>query len=284
MGYNNQMKYCYHNGSIKSLDKASINIYDIGFLRGYAVFDYIKAYHGVPFLLPEHLRRLDHSAKRFGMKVPLSQKKIAEIIDVLIKKNKEGMCAIRIVLSGGVGHGLDWDKKNPTFVILTEPLGIISENVYKKGASLITLPLDRFAPDTKHTNYSFAVANQSKRKKAGAIEILYTLDGYIREASTSNVFIVKNNKLITTENSILHGITRNLIFSLARREFDVSQCNITLKELYAADECFITATNKEVLPIVKVDGKVIGKGAVGPVTKRVATLFEESVRKIIKKN
>lgn len=271
------MEYCYLNGKIIKTKDAVIDIYDIGFLRGYAVFDYIKAYNGVPFLLPEHLDRLHHSAKRFGMKVPLSHKKITDIVNTLIKKNKAGTCAIRIVLTGGRARGLEGDKKNPTFAVLIESALPLPENLYNKGATLITAEFNRTPWDAKHTNYSFAVSEQDRRKKEKAIEILYTWKGEAKEATTSNVFMVKKGKVVTPKQGVLFGITRNYVISLAKKEWKVEERKITLKELLGADECFITATNKEVLPIVKINGTIIGNGTVGPVTKRIAELFASTI-------
>ncbi len=271
------MEYCYLNGKVIKTKDAKIDIYDIGFLRGYAVFDYIKAYDGKPFLLPEHLDRLDHSAERFGMKVPLSHKKITEIVGILIKKNKAGTCAIRIMLTGGKAAGLEGDKNNPTFAVLIEPALPLPESLYKKGGALITAEFNRSPWDAKHTNYSFAVSKQDSRKKAKAVEILYTWKGEVKEATTSNIFIVKGGKIFTPKEGVLFGMTRNYVIDLAKRDYLVQQRKIMLKELLSADECFITATNKEVLPIFKIDGKMIGNGKVGPISRSIMQSFNDAV-------
>ena len=176
-----------------------------------------------------------------------------------------------------MGIGLEQNKKAPTFAILIEEAHPLPAALYKKGAKLITAEFERAVFDAKHTNYSFAVSMQDTRKKAKAIEVLYTWKNDIREATTSNIFIIKNNTIITPKENILFGITRNCVIDLVKKEFSIEERTISKAEMFEADECFITATNKEVLPIVTVDDTVIGTGTVGPITQRIIELFNNKI-------
>ena len=273
---------CYFNGSIIPLAEVRINPYDIGFLRGYGVFDYLKVYQGKPFLLKEHLIRFQNSAKALNLSVPLSIEKIEAIVAELLQKNNAGTCAVRLVLSGGVSDSLVQNKEL-TFLILVEDAHPLAPELYENGAKLITKEYDRPVPSAKHSNYSFAAAHQDERLKADAVEILYLADGEVRECSTSNIFVIGENWIATPKENVLIGMTRNYIIDLVNKnltqEFKMEERRVTALELFSANECFITASNKEVVPIVAIDGRPIGDGKVGATTRRIMELFQQSVRK-----
>lgn len=273
-------QYCYLNGKVTLSSKASVPINDIGILRGFGVFDFIKIYNGVPFRLDEHIDRLERSAKLLGLKLPYSKKHIIEITRNLIKKNKANTGCVRIILTGGetIG-GISFDSKKPTFAILIEDVKDLPPSLFKKGAKLITYEHMRPFFSAKTTNYVQSVLLQKKKQQAGAIDILYVHNGKVLEPSTSNIFMFKRDALITTKDNVLIGITRNAVLDVARDHFKIKEKDFRISELLSADEVFITASNKEILPIVKIDGSLISNGRVGGKTKKLMESFDEVIAK-----
>lgn len=268
------MRYCFLHGKIMPLSEAFVPLDDISLLRGYAVFDFLRTYNGKPFLLKEHIQRLRYSAKALSLSVPLSDKKIAEIIRLLLQKNSMENAQIRILLTGGKTiSGMDYDKKHPTFTIIVEPLALPPAELYKKGAKLITNVHMRHIYTAKTTNYINAIALAHERKKKEAIEILYLFHDYVLECATSNFFIVKGKTIITPKDSILLGTTRNFLLKLVAKDFAIQERDIHKNELSEADEAFITATNKEILPIVTIDTMRVGDGKIGKTTKKIMKKF-----------
>lgn len=271
--------YCYLNlsgqdGKIVSTNDAHISISDIGLLRGYGVFELLRTYHGKPFHFKEHYKRFVASAKALGLRIPVSENTLKSIIKTLLVKNKFPESNIRIVLTGGKTiNGMEFDKKNPTFIVLIEPLHEMPKSVYTKGVKLITHQYQREFPRAKTLNYLTAVSLGEKRKKAKAFEVLYTKEGNVLEASTSNIFIFRKGKLSTPKDDILIGVTRNCVLTLAQSAYDVDEKTISMKDLLSADEVFITATNKAIIPVVQIDGKKIGSGKVGKHTRYLMDMF-----------
>ncbi|MDQ3014613.1 MAG: aminotransferase class IV [bacterium] len=276
------VKYCYHNGKIISTDKAGFSVQDIGILRGYGIFDFATTYNGKPFLLKEHCLRLRKSAKLMKLSVPLSDAQIEKIVAELLQKNKLKDANIRILITGGkTVDGLSYEQKNNTCTILLHEKKLLSEDVYTKGATLMVHEHLRPFYESKTTNYITAVHLQEKLKKVGAIEILYTFKEKVLECSTANFFIFKGDTLITPKDMVLIGITRNLVLKLAKKAgFLIEERDIAEHELQEATEAFITSTNKEVLPIVKVGSQKIGDGKVGKNSKELRELFTAEIAKL----
>lgn len=269
--------HCFFNGTITKSNKPLIQLNDIAILRGYAAFDFLRIYNGVPFQLAEHLRRFKKTAKLMGLKNPFSDEEIKQALETLIKKNKVRDYQVRFVLTGGeTKNGLF--ASVPIFYILFEKLVDLPDSLYQNGAKLITHQYQRCLPEAKNSNYTEAVLLQKRRLKEKAVEVLYISDNKVLEATTSNVFIIKNGVLYTPKNSVLKGITRKLVLDIAKRlKYKTVEDTIAIDELFDADEVFITATNKKVLPIVKIDSKVIGNGEVGKMTQSIMQKYEELI-------
>lgn len=267
-------RYCYFNGKTMALDKVKINPYDLGFLRGYGIFDVMRTQNGKLFLFEEHWKRLQNSAKELNLKIPIIKKESQEIIKRLLKLNRFKESVIRTVLTGGTSKdGFTFENKE-TFCILIEKLHSFPREYFMKGVNVITLEYLRDIPEAKITNYIATIKNQKEKNRKKALEIIYTSRGKALEASTSNFFIIKNGKLITPKKNILFGITRKLIIKLAKENgFKVQEREIKISELFSADEIFLTSSNKDIVPIVKVDGKKIGNGKVGKITKDLMKIF-----------
>ena len=270
------MKICYLNGKFLPENKAAINLADLGLLRSYGVFDSLRTYNGKVFLFDEHLVRLKNSAKAINLKIPATDIEIKKIIKKLLSKNKYKESNIRIVLTGG-SEEKHTGKFSPTFYILVSKLEKLPGHVYSRGIKIITHNYKRDFPRAKTTNYLTSLTLKGLQKQKNAFEILYTYEGCVLEATTSNFFVIKNNKLITPQQNILFGTTRNLVIKLSKKHFDIEERDLSVEELKGISEAFITATNKEIIPVVNIDGKRVGNGSVGPNTKKIMGIFRNYV-------
>lgn len=275
---------CYLNGKYVPLEKAGVGLYDVGLLRGFGIFDVLRTYNGKPFLINNHLDRLEKSAEILNLKLPVAKKKIIEITKKLLRQNnfsKNKEAVIRIVLTGGIAKdGVNYDPKNPTFFILTEKFQNLPEKFYQNGIRLIMHDHQREFSSAKTINYLAALRLQNLCRKEKVFEVLYTHRKRVLEGTMSNFFIFKNNMLITPKNNVLIGITRNAVINLAGKNFKVIEKNIITSDLKLADEAFITATNKDIIPVIRIDDLVIGDGKVGGKTKLLMELFREYTRSI----
>ncbi len=273
-------KYYFFQNKITEAKNVRLSPNDLGFLRGYGIFDFLRTFAGKPFLLKEHLQRFQNSAKLLNLPLPKSKKELTEIINKLLKKNNFREATIRLVLTGGVGKDSLTPRGKPSFLILAEPLHPFPREYYTKGIKLITTEYQRDNPRAKTLNYTCLLQNKPKLNLARAQEILYTSKGNVLECSTSNFFIFKNNALITPKDDILIGTTRNLVLKLARKKFKVNERKIRIKELKEADEIFITATIKRVMPVTKINNLQIGNSKVGKNTKILMNLFTQYIEEL----
>ncbi|OHA20023.1 MAG: hypothetical protein A2836_02005 [Candidatus Taylorbacteria bacterium RIFCSPHIGHO2_01_FULL_45_63] len=268
---------CYLNGRYLPLKDAFVHAYDIGMTRGYGIYEGIMVYGEKPFRLEEHLERFEAGAKILNLKIPHTPKEIENVILELVRRNGFGDTKIRIILTGGdTVNSVEYDPKKPTFFVMAEEYISLPEDFYNKGGEVMTYEHQRFMPGCKTINYITAVNLQSKRKEKKAIEILYVSNGRVLEASTSNFFIFKGDTLITPKENILFGITRKVVLELAKGKFKVEEREVKAEELQEADEAFITASYKEIVPIVRINGALVGDGKVG---RRTVSLME-SFKKI----
>lgn len=265
--------YCFFNGKITKSDKPLIQLNDIAILRGYAAFDFMRVYNTKPFQLKEHLKRFKNTAKLMDLKNPFTDKQITEALETLIKKNKESNYQVRFILTGGeTKNGLF--PSVPVFYILFEKMANLPDSMYKKGAKLIIHEHQRLLPEAKNSNYMQAVTLQKRRLSEKAVEVLYTWNNIVLEATTSNIFIIKNNTLFTAKDNVLKGITRKLILEIASKlNIKTEEKLITTEDLFSADEVFISATNKKILPIVTIETRKIADGKVGELTKKLLSEY-----------
>lgn len=277
-------KYCYANGKIGDISKPQIRLNDLGVLRGVGIFDFVKVTGGVPLFWRDHLARFRRSAKTIGLSVPLSDDQLTRLAKSLLAKNKLKEGSLRLLLTGGESdNGFDKPTK-PTLAILVDEAHLLPAKIWKQGGKLITVDHQRFWPEAKTTNYLLAIKLQTAKRQAGAVEILYVSRGLVLEASTSNLFYVKDGAIRTPGSSVLPGITRGAVIKLARKlGYPVTERDLSLNELWQADEIFITASNKEILPIVKIDDRPIGDGRPGPVTLKLLAAYRELVADYVRK-
>lgn len=274
----------YLDGKFVPREEAKISVFDHGFLYGDGVFEGIRAYNGRVFRLEEHLERLFDSAKTIDLQVPVSKAEFGEIILETLRKNNLREAYIRPVVSRGVGDlGLDPRKcPKPTIVVIAVEWGAMYGDLYEKGLKAITVsvrrnPAQALPPNVKSLNYLNNIfAKIEANYKGGDEAIFFDTNGYISEGSGDNIFVVKNGEIITppTLNN-LRGITRMVALEIARSlGITVKEQNIGYYDMYSADEVFVTGTAAEVGPIVLIDGRSIGSGRPGPITRQLMAAFK----------
>jgi branched-chain amino acid aminotransferase len=267
--------YFINNGFIEKKN-AFIHVNDIGLLRGFAVFDYLKTYFGKPFHLAEHIERLFQSAELIGLKIKRTKDEISNITDELITKNNFAEASIRIVVTGGVGIN-SRAQGEPTLIISCDPRNEIDKTLYTTGVKIKSVQDTRDIPHAKTINYTHAIKYLNEFTPLGFFEILYVSNGLALECTSSNIFMLKRNRLITPKGDLLSGVTRNLIINICSTEFRIEERDVTFAEVLTADEVFITSTDKEVLPVVTIDNKNIGNGKVGTNTQFIMKKFKSYV-------
>lgn len=264
-----------------------MSVYDHGFLYGDGIFEGIRAYSGNIFRLDEHLTRLYDSAKSIMLTIPYSKEEMTNIVVKTLRQNELNDGYIRLVVSRGVGDlGLNpYTCEKPTVLVIAEPLRIYPKELYETGLEIITVATrrnrsDALSPMVKSLNYLNNVLVKIEASLAGVSEALMLNDqGYVAEGSADNIFIVKDGKLKTPPGYVgaLVGITRNAIMELAQAKgYEMIEGIFTRHEVYTADEVFLTGTAAEVIPVTKVDGRIVGDGKPGPVTRDLSESFRES--------
>ena len=275
----------YFNGKFVPKHEARTSVYDHGFLYGDGVFEGIRAYNGRVFMLEEHVDRMYDSAKAIDLKVPISKEEMVSAIIETLKKNNLKDAYIRPIVTRGDGDlGLDPRKcPKPNIFIITESWGAMYGDLYEKGLTAITVGVRRNAPEAlppniKSMNYlNNILAKIEANYKGGDEAIMFDVNGNISEGSGDNIFVIKNGKIVTPPAlNNLRGITRASAIELARKDgIEVNETNMGLFDIYTADEVFVTGTAAEIAPVTKIDGRLIGDGVPGPVTKKLMAAFKE---------
>ena len=283
-------EWVYLNGEFVRKNEAKISVFDHGFLYGDGVFEGIRAYGGRVFRLQSHLQRLWESAKAIALKIPLSKEKLTEKVLESLRKNKLKDAYIRLVVSRGEGDlGLDPRKcPHPQIIIITDKISIYPEELYEKGLEIAVVSTrintpSALDPRIKSLNYLNNILAKIEASLQGLPEaIMLNKDGYVAECTADNIFIVEGEILVTPPIWVgaLKGITRDVVIELAQKEgISVQERTFLPAALYASDECFLTGTAAEVIPVTKVDGRTIGNGMAGPITKRLIKKFRELTKK-----
>src|ERR1700690_3386511 len=259
---------------------AKISVFDHGLLYGDGIFEGIRAYNGRVFKLKEHINRLFYSAKAILLKIPMSLADITAAVLETCRRNKIRDGYIRLVVTRGPGTlGLSPSRcKNPSVIIIADKIQLYPPELYQRGMEIVTVPTVRnlqsaLNPAIKSLNYLNNILAKIEANNAGCEEaIMLNAEGFVAECTGDNIFIVKNGRLFTPPLSAgaLYGITRQTVIELAGEAgLKVSEPNLTRYDLFNADECFLTGTGAELIPVVKIDGRVIGTGKPGPVTRRL---------------
>jgi branched-chain amino acid aminotransferase len=274
------MDVYYVDGEFVPADEATIPVNDLAVLRGYGVFDSLRTYGGKPFYLREHIERLERSARKIGLDFIWSQKALADIVMQTLARNNHAEYNIRIVLTGGVSNDFITPQGKPRLLVMVTQRKQLPDWWYTDGVKIITEPYERDNPGAKSLDYIAGVMALRKANRENAIEVIYTDGaGLVREGTTSNIFVFQGDTLLTPGNAILLGITRQVVLDLTGGIYETEVRDLKLEDLKAADEVFITASNKEVVPVIQVNDTVIGSGKPGARTRKVMEIFSEYTRK-----
>lgn len=279
----------YINGKLYKKEDARISVFDHGLLYGDGVFEGLRSYGGKVFRLEQHLDRLWESARAICLEIPLPQAEMAQAVQDTLKVNEIQDGYIRLLVTRGAGTlGLDPHRtSDPQVIIITDSISLYPEEYYRDGLEIVTASTIRnhpaaLSPRVKSLNYLNNILAKIEGLKAGCVEaLMLNHKGEVAECTGDNIFLVKQGMLFTPplDAGILCGVTREAVIELAVAEkMTVREMPLTRHDVYTADECFLTGTAAEVIPVVRVDERTIGNGKPGPVTRRLNERFKALVR------
>lgn len=262
------------NGRLVNEEQLLLSPRDVGYSRGFAVFDFLRTYlHHRPFKLQEHIDRLFNSAQIINLKIPWNKDQIKEWINQTLDANQtEEEKFIKIIISGGISNTMLPSSK-PTVIILVDPVTQYPKEQYKKGVGVISVKFERYMPEAKSNNYIEGVKQTQIAQKIEAVEPIYYNDEQVFEGSNSNIFAVIGGELLTPADHILEGITRAVLLEILELNISLKVQNFTIDQLVKAQEIFLTASGKEIVPVTTIDGQAVGSGQVGPITKQTMKQF-----------
>ena len=279
------------DGQLFDKADAKVSVYDHGFLYGDGVFEGIRVYSGKIFECDAHIRRLFDSAKAIRLQIPFSSEQLCEAMERTFKANNFTDCYIRLIVTRGVGNlGVDPKKcTNPSVIIITDTIHVYPPEMYEHGIAVITASVIRnhpnaLSPRIKSLNYLNNILARIEANDAGVPEaVMLNHEGNVAECTADNIFIVSGEQVQTptTSDGVLEGVTRKVMLELCGR-FGIRCAERTLQrhDLYVADECFVTGTGAEVMPVTKIDGRTIGSGRPGPITRRLIEAFHKHIREV----
>jgi branched-chain amino acid aminotransferase len=274
------------NGRLVPKEQATVSVFDHGLLYGDGVFEGIRVYGKVVFLLKEHVGRLFESANAIRLQIPITPAELIRAVEETVAANGIDDGYVRLVVTRGSGTlGLDIRKtSNPQVIIIADTITLYPPEIYEQGMKLVTASTIRnhpgaLSPRIKSLNYLNNILAKIEGTDSGTVEaLMLNHKGEVAECSGENVFIVKHGVVQTPppDAGILEGITRNTVIRLAREAgITVHQTAMVRHDIYIADECFLTGTAAEVVAVVSLDGRTIGNGKPGPLTKDLRRRFQE---------
>lgn len=280
----------YINGKMVAADQAKVSVFDRGWLYGDGIFETMRTYQGRPFCLQEHLERLAGSAKLISLRLPWSGKHLKQAVATTLAVNKiNGDVLLRLTISRGVGdRGLSLPNKNrPTLVITMRDLPVLEDDDYDAGrrASIVSIrrnSIESLDPAAKSMNFLNNILAKVQADAAGADEafILNAL-GKVTEGTVSNIFAVIGGKIKTPplSDGLLPGISRKIAIQLAKEHnLNIEETSLWPSDVYGADELFITSTSVGIMPVIEVDGRIIGNGKAGDISKRLVDWFNNKIK------
>jgi branched-chain amino acid aminotransferase len=279
----------YIDGEFFAESDAKISVFDHGLLYGDGIFEGIRFYNGRVFRLEEHLDRLWDSARSICLEIPMSVPAMAEAVLETIRQNDLRDGYIRLVVTRGVGNlGLNPAQcKRPSVIIIAATIALYPPEIYTRGLTVVTCATRRTSPSAlnpavKSLNYLNNVMARIEANLAGADEALMLNEaGNVAECTADNVFVIKHGQIFTPPIAAgaLRGITRAVVFEIAAElGIKITETDITRHDVFIADECFLTGTAAELIPVIKADGRVIGNGKPGPISMRMISRFREITR------
>jgi branched-chain amino acid aminotransferase len=279
----------FMNDRLVPEEEARVSVFDHGLLYGDGVFEGLRSYSGRVFRLDAHIDRLWASARAICLEIPLSKDAVAKAVNDTLAANKLVDGYVRLVVTRGAGSlGLDPNRtKNPQVIVIADTISLYPREFYEKGLRIVTAATQRvhsaaLSPRIKSLNYLNNIMAKLEGLQAGCVEaLMLNHKGEVAECTGDNVFVVRSGGLLTPppDAGILEGITRGAVMDLAHAAgIACHEATLTRYDLYTADECFLTGTAAEVIPVVEIDGRKVGSGTPGPITARLTTDFHTLVR------
>ncbi len=276
------------NDSLVPESEARVSVFDHGLLYGDGVFEGLRSYSGHVFRLDAHIDRLWASADAIRLKIPLSKDDVKQAVNETLIANNLSDGYVRLIVTRGAGSlGLDPNRtKDPQVIVIADTISLYPKEYYEKGLSIVTAATQRvhsaaLSPRIKSLNYLNNVLAKMEGLQAGCVEaLMLNHKGEVAECTGDNIFIARCGKLLTPpkDAGILEGITRNAVMELAHgADINCTETTLTRYDLYTADECFLTGTAAEIIPVVDIDGRSIGTGAPGPITATLTRAFHALV-------
>ena len=280
----------YIGGQYFDKENAKISVYDHGLLYGDGVFEGMRSYSGKVFRMQQHIDRLYESALAICLTIPITKEQLIADVNKTLQINSLKDAYIRLIVTRGSGSlGLDPNRtSDPQVIIIADSISLYPEEHYRKGLKIITAATIRnhpaaLSPRVKSLNYLNNILAKIEGLQAGCVEaLMLNIKGEVAECTGDNIFIVKNGVVQTPpkDAGILDGITRNAILELATElGIPAKETTLTRHDLFVADECFLTGSAAEVIPVVSIDGRTIAQGNVGPVTIQLMAEFKKLVHK-----
>jgi branched-chain amino acid aminotransferase len=264
----------YVDGKFVPDSEACYPINDLGLLRGFGCFDFMRTYNGKVIFIKDHIQRLYRSARQIGIELPFSETELIHLVEETLARNPPVESSIRILVTGGSSPDFITPQGRPRLAIMVAPLSQYPAAWYTEGAKIITVACTRMIPGAKTIDYIRAIMVLAEARQKGAIEAVYVdSEGLVREGTTCNIFAFIDGRLTTPGTGILNGITRQKVLELAEGSFPVDIRDLHRRELVQADEVFITSSNRLIVPIHQVDDDRIGTGKPGERTKAVMRAF-----------
>ncbi len=265
----------YVDGKFVAADEAVIPVDDLAIVRGIGAFDLVRTRNGRPCFLNEHLERLYRSAEKLGLSMPWSHEALRRVVLETLDRNTVDEANIRIIVTGGSSPDFITPTGRPRLLVLVTPLPRQPAWWRTKGVKVITVKVQRSLPGAKSIDYLPAAIALRRANAADAVEAIYLDEqDHAQEGTTSNLFIITGNTLVTPGEGALSGITRKAVLEIAKSHLSVEIRNIAKAELLTASEVFITGTNKGLVPVIQIDDSVIGSGQPGPKTQYLMTLLD----------
>jgi len=279
----------FMNDRLVPEEEAKVSVFDHGLLYGDGVFEGLRSYSGRVFRLDAHLDRLWASARAIALEIPLAKDAVAQAVNDTLAANKLIDGYVRLVITRGAGSlGLDPNRtKNPQVIVIADTISLYPREFYEKGLRIVTAATQRvhsaaLSPRIKSLNYLNNIMAKLEGLQAGCVEaLMLNHKGEVAECTGDNVFVIRSGSLLTPppDAGILEGITRGAVMDLAHAAgIACHEATLTRYDLYTADECFLTGTAAEVIPVVEIDGRKVGSGTPGPITARLTADFHTLVR------
>ncbi|MDB5089744.1 MAG: hypothetical protein JWR09_3738 [Mucilaginibacter sp.] len=265
-------KYVSVNNQLFLEEDAKIGVSDLAMHRGYGIFDYLKVIDNRPIFIEDHFNRFYNSAKEMHLDVVMDRAQLRKAIEGLVEKNGIATSGIKLLLTGGYSED-GYRMGKPNLVILQYPLNMQDENKLDTGMNLVTYDHQRQLPYIKTIDYLMAVRLHPFMKEKNADDVLYHNTGVITECPRANFFVVYDKEIITPKNNILRGITRSKVLKFKISGYTITEEDFSIDDLTGINEAFITSTTQYAYPVAAIDGRMVGDGKAGPVTRQVRELL-----------